>query len=554
MDLEYLSQKLLISETVLGILVNRGFSTEFIQDYLKPDLKNIGRFNEFPGLSKSGDVLIKGLKENHKIAIWGDYDVDGITASALLSEFLAQKGYGYPYVHFPDRFMDGYGLNERGMQYLIDQGFDLIITVDCGITSTEPVKMAKEAGLSVIVTDHHLPKDGLPDADGIFNPRLQDCYCPDLAGVGVAMFLASYVNKNWGPHVDIRYSLDLVALGTIADMVRLLGSNRTLAKFGMRLIDRGWRPGIAELKKANGMEEAQELNAGQISFRLAPMINAAGRLDDPRKAYDLLVTKDHEHAGQLAQELQKLNKQRQNMEEQIFQESLVQADQQKDDYSIIVHGEKWHQGVIGIVASNLVENYNRPVLILTRDNDGNLSGSGRSISDLDLHKALTECEKCLVSFGGHKMAAGLTVKEENISMLKESFEKAVQNQIGTEIPIPEPKIDSIINPDQITPELVDSLEMLEPFGIGNPKPVFLLKNMELSNYRLFGKKEDHLMLYISHDGGQTLKGKAWRMATSYDLEDIKTIDVICCPEYNIWNGIKNIELNIKKIKCDKQEF
>jgi len=546
------AKELNVSSFVIDILTSRGYKDKNLDDFLYPNLKNIGRFDQYFGLPQAGEVLIKALQEQANIVIWGDYDVDGITASAVLSEFLYEKTNFRPHVHFSDRFSEGYGLNIAGVEKLAEQGFDLLITVDCGITSIDSVKRAKELGMTVIVTDHHLPKENLPDADAIFNPRVDEknSYCPNLAGVGVAFFLAAYVNKK-GPGVtyNMHSLLDLVALGTIADMVELTSTNRTLAKYGLTEINNGSRLGIAALKKASGMAAKDILTAGQVAFRLAPSINAAGRLESPQHAYELLITRDEKEAESKAKSLFDLNKERQGIEAHIYKEAMQQAELQKDNLGIIVYSEYWHKGVIGIVASNIVEHYNRPVLILTKDNDSVYTGSGRSIPEVHLLQCLDECESLLVSHGGHKQAAGMKVEKDKIGDLKKAFNKAIQNQVGETLPAPKQRIDASIDQTDINSSLVRSLELVEPFGIGNPKPVFGVHNCYIHEARPIGKDKKHMLLKITNQKGSLITCKAWKLYEKFsDLEPGMQISIAGVPEFNTFNGVTSVEMVIQDIQ------
>ncbi|MEG2140457.1 MAG: DHH family phosphoesterase, partial [Bilophila sp.] len=389
-------ERLGVPQLIVELLWQRGLcSLTDIDRFLSPGLRHLASPDDWPGMNAAVAVLESGILAGKSVLIWGDYDVDGITGATLALQVLTFHAVPV-YVHLPDRRTEGYGLNIPELERLAtERAPGLLLTVDCGISDVAAVARAQELGFSVVISDHHLPPDPLPSAEAITNPRLNDTNpCPHLAGVGVAFFLMAALNTRLSAHsgkrMDMRHTLDLVALGTLADMVSLTGQNRILAKNGLLKIAEAGRPGLAELKAASGFSPVAALGAGQVVFSLAPRINAAGRLGSPALAHDMLRTASHDEAATLAHTLDTMNSERRSEEDRIFTAALAQAEASSQRLGLVLYGEDWHQGVIGIVASRIVEAYYRPVLILCADG-ATLKGSGRSVSEFDLHAGLAQC-------------------------------------------------------------------------------------------------------------------------------------------------------------------
>lgn len=419
-----LAEDLGITRVIAEVLWRRGLtSAQDMDRFLSPGLRHLVSPETIPGLADAANVLARELAAGARLCVWGDYDVDGITATALVKDFLARRlgpeaapldGSGQVRHFLPNRKEHGYGLNCAGIERLAGEGVTLLLTVDCGISAVAEVARANELGLTVVVSDHHLPPGELPQAAAICNPRLcegQACggactgMC-DLAGVGVAFMLMAALNRLLpGEPVDMRQFLDLVALGTVADVVGLTGQNRILVKNGLLLIKEATRPGIASLKVYSGYDRLADLGAGQIAFGLAPRINAAGRMADPQIALSMLLAPDMDTANPLASKLDGLNAKRRSEEQEILEQALAQAEEQKERLGLVLAGEDWHAGVIGIVASRVVERHYKPVLMLCREGDvtgaAHWKGSGRSVSEFDLHEGLSGLEHLFLGFGGH---------------------------------------------------------------------------------------------------------------------------------------------------------
>jgi len=547
-----LAKKLNISPLMALLLYQRGLtSCEQMYFFLNPGLRYLSPLDKWPNLLPAARLVAQSVTQGEKLAVWGDYDVDGITATAVIKNFFSRRGYQIAH-YIPNRLKNGYGLNIEGLEQLAGQGVKTLITVDCGISSHAEIARAKELGFKIIVTDHHLPQKDLPPADIIVNPKLGSSPCPDLAGVGVAFLLCAALNTLLpGDKLDIRQFLDLVALGTIADIVDLTGENRILVKNGLLLLNEAKRPGIRALKKVSGLDATATLGSGDVGFVLAPRINAAGRIGQPELALDLLLTEDIQTARTLARQLDKLNTDRKKIENEILEQAREQAvrlAQTKDKQGLVLYSPEWHPGVIGIVASRIVDEFYRPCLILTREN-GLLKGSGRSIPEFDLYQGLLNLSHILYGFGGHKQAAGLSLVPENLDQLKSLFNQQVTRQLGPKPVEQKLVLDACLNFKDLTPVLLKELELLQPFGPGNPRPVFLGRNLSVQKQNLFGQGK-HLGLFLRDEQSKiTLRSQAWRKGEKWGQNNLenKTITIAFSPKLSVYNGLISIDIQIKEI-------
>ncbi len=554
-----LAEKLGVSELLLELLMSRGFTTvEECERYLSPMLRHLAPFSEWTGLEEAAQVLDEALEEGRRFAVWGDYDVDGVTSTTVVHNVLSFHGIEVAH-HLPDRRTEGYGVNVAGIEALAAEGISLLLTVDCGISDVDAVARARELGMTVVVSDHHLPPSILPPAHAICNPRLGPCPCPALAGVGTAFFVMAALNarlaKRTGKRFDMREVLDVVALGTIADVVDLGGQNRILVKNGLLKIAEARRIGMAALKVVSGYNASAALGAGQIAFGLAPRINAAGRLGEAGTALDLLLTDDHAKAQEIAEHLDVINAERRAEEERILAAALEQAEAQQGRMAFVLYGEDWHPGVIGIVASRIVEKYYRPTLILCAAELGGegeaMKGSGRSVSEFDLHAGLVACADLLLGFGGHHQAAGMSLLASNLEPLRQRFDEVVREKLGDTPLLPTIKIDAALDFAQASNyTILKELELLQPFGMGNPEPTFISPTLIVRSIRHFGRKKEHAELHLYDAGcGIALQAKAWRQAEEFPNSMCDSyVRLAYTPKLDSYAGSTSIDLKIKDWK------
>ena len=540
--------------SVVKVLINRGINTpEKVQSFIYPKLENLTDPFILKGMVEAVDRILEAFRRNERIMVYGDYDVDGITATSLLFLVLNRLGAQVEY-YLPNRLTEGYGLSEDGILAAKERGIKLIVTVDTGITAGREVAFATEHGIDVIITDHHEPSDTIPEAKAIVNPKQADCTydLAELAGVGVAYKVAQALYIKLGQDMsEVEEHLDLVALGTSADIVPLLGENRTLTKFGFRQIVRTTKPGLKSLTFVSGLM-GKDIGTGQVVFVLAPRINAIGRLGDAEQAVKLLTTRDEKIAAKIARKLDSENRRRKNIDEATLSEALEQIDSVCDlekDRAIVLSSEGWHQGVIGIVASRLVEKFHLPTILIAIDN-GEGKGSARSIPGFHLTEALKECEHTLIRYGGHKYAAGLTILPENVAEFRRLMIDVSTRRLSDDDLIPKLQIDAEIELDNIDNNFLDILETFSPFGPMNMRPIFLTRNLEVvGNPYLVGK--NHLKMKVR-------KGEKVFDVIGFGFGDMVrplsmrtgTIDMAYVVEYNHWNGVTRIQLRVKDIKFD----
>ncbi|WP_300786253.1 single-stranded-DNA-specific exonuclease RecJ [uncultured Desulfovibrio sp.] len=551
------AEALSISPLLLDVLWRRGFTCrESIDAFLSSRLQQLTPPQDWPQLPEAAALLSDALLAGKKLAVWGDYDVDGITSTALVLDVLEHHGVE-AVSHIPDRRSEGYGLNTAGIEALAAAGCGILLTVDCGISDAAPIARARELGMTVIISDHHLPPDDLPAADAICNPRLMaesDCPCPHLAGVGVAFFLMAAVNARLAARTGRRFRmdevLDLVALGTLADVMRLTGENRILVRGGLQRMAMTTRPGMAALKVVSKFDAAARLSAGQVVFRLAPRINAAGRMGHGRVALDLLRSKDHLEAAALARELDALNSERQQKEERMVQEARQQVRELlavRPRAGLVLYGADWHPGIVGIVASKIVEEFYRPTIILCED-QGAVKGSGRSIREFDLYEGLGQASAHLLRFGGHKLAAGVRLELAHLEDFRRDFEQAVEKALG-----PEPLVPSLVLERELDFAtagdlcFLKELELLQPFGPGNAEPVFASPELVIRDRRPLGANREHVLLKVRDTlSGVTLTAKAWRMGEQFPPSCVGSrVRLAYTPRIDTYNGIASVDIAIK---------
>lgn len=495
-----------VDPVTAAVLVNRGItSTSTAADFLAPSFHGIRPPQAVKDLHVAAHRIAEALERRERILVFGDYDVDGVTATVLLVEFLRQAG-GVVDYYIPHRMIEGYGLQPGHIHRVaIERQVRLLITVDCGITSFEAVECASQAGVDVIITDHHIPSDRLPDALAVVNPKRADCdACLDhLAGVGMAFYLLILLRKrlrdsgHWDHRVEpnLRQACDLVALGTVADMVPLLGENRAFTRAGLDVLTRGQRPGIRALATVSRLG-TPTVEADDIAFRLAPRINAAGRLDHAGVAAELLLTKDPEMAASLASRLDRFNSDRQEIEQQILEaidRTLASSPGSLDRRVIVLADPAWHEGVLGIAASRTARRYGRPTVLFAL-RDGIAKGSARSVSGLDLFRTLEACRSDILTFGGHAMAAGLKVNAADLDRFRDRFESEVAERLP-DGPVLEPlEIDAEVDLSAVDQRMMDNFERLKPFGNGNPEPLLMATDLVAEATRIVGDRHRKFVL------------------------------------------------------------
>ena len=542
-----LKSKYNISELLATILVNKNITTQKeINEFLNPTR------NDFfdPFLMNDMDIAIKRIKKaienQEKVIIYGDYDVDGITSITVLKSFLKDVGLDVDY-YIPNRLEDGYGLNKNAIDEIAKKEYKLMITVDCGISAIEEVDYANSLGIEVIITDHHEPGDEIPKALAVVDNKRKDNKYPfrELAGVGVAFKVSQALAQSMNIREEeyLKY-LDIVCVGTISDIVPLVSENRVITKLGLKLVKQTRNMGLRAIINSSGYSQ---INSTTISFGVAPRINACGRMGKAEQALKLLLSKDIYEVNKLTQELNSYNRERQEIEKEIFENVLTKIEQNNlaKNRTIVVGGENWHHGVIGIVSSKITEKYFKPSILLSFEEDGTGKGSGRSIPGFDLHEALMKCENCLEKFGGHSMAVGLTIKKENLEQFYKEFEKiAEENEIENIIPII--NVDAKIELDKIDKSVVEDLKQLEPFGEANKTPTFALKNIRIDSIRALSEGK-HLKLTL-RENNQIINAIGFNigeLAEAYKIGD--KIDIAGVLEINTFNGIDNLQINIKDI-------
>lgn len=497
-----LAESLKISETLARLLVLRDIKNyQQAKAFFRPAINSIYDPFLMNGMETATTRVIKAITENELICIYGDYDVDGTCATALMYMFFKELGANVDF-YIPKRLSEGYGISKFGVEFVKSKGTSLLISVDCGITAIEETQLANELGMDVIICDHHQPKEEIPNAHAILDPLKPNCNYPFkyLSGAGIAFKLAQGVAERIGKRdLPLKY-LDLVALAASADIVSLTDENRVLVKEGLSQINNLPRPGISALIKSSHLEPG-DLTSGQIVFTIAPRINAVGRLGDAERAVKLLITENIDEALKLAAVLESENYERRKIDEDTFFQALDIVEGSLDldkNLAIILHEESWHPGVIGIVASRLVEKYYRPTIMLTTV-DGVAKGSARSTSNFNIYQALKKCEDLLIHFGGHQSAAGLAVEVDKIDDFRSKFNQIVKETISEDEFLPEVHIDTILKFSDLTPKFFKVIDQFAPFGPGNMRPVFLAENLSVEGKPRF-VGNNHLIINLKQNG------------------------------------------------------
>lgn len=601
------------SPIVLQLLWDRNIKTQQrVDEFFNPDYEqDLHDPRLMKDMDRAAERIFNALENDEKILVYGDYDVDGVASIAIMASTLIEiksalngiekeKAKKYITVYIPDRELEGYGLNKKAIKEIKNRKTDLIITVDCGTSSFENVQLVNRLGMDIIVTDHHYAPQKLPKALAIVNPKQKDCGYPfkELAGAGVAFKVAQtlirkletklsgatkskYNNKSKNPKLQNyntisvgfeKWLLDLVVLGTIADCVNLTGENRTLAIYGLLVINKTKRVGLKKMISASGLKTRENGNvvkrkavdATVISYILAPRLNAAGRMDHANTSYELIATESEEEAEKLAVKLENNNQKRQCMTEKMIDEIKNRVKNYKILPKIIIESDpQWKVGIVGLVAGKLTDEYSRPFLVLQKREKESI-GSGRSIPEFNLIKSIEQCKDLLLEFGGHSQAAGLKIENKNLEKFKKKINLIADKILKEENLIPSIKIDRKISPDEINWQLVDEIEKMKPFGNGNEKPVFLVEKMEVHEVRTVGNGDSHLKLcfkVILKDGkikylnaiGFGLGKLAENMPQDKSgLRWGDIIDVVFHLEVNEWNGNRELQMNVLDLSADRQ--
>ena len=542
-----ISEKFNVSELLATVLLNRNIiKDEDVKLFLNPTRKDFHDPYLMPDMEKAVNRIITAIDKKEKTIIYGDYDVDGITSITVLSKFLKERNLNVG-AYIPNRLEEGYGLNKKAIKKIADEGYKLIITVDCGISGTEEIDYAYSLGMEVIITDHHEPLEVLPKALAVIDCKRKDNKYPfnSLAGVGVAFKLIQAI----GIRLDLEEKeylkfLDIVCIGTISDIVPLVDENRVIAKLGLKLVENTRSPGVKALLNAAAYKE---VNSNTVSFGMAPRINACGRMGHERDALDLFLTENIVEVNRITEKLNNYNRERQEIEKRIFDEAILKitSEHLMNNNAIVIGSENWHHGVIGIVASKITELYFKPsILICFEGEEG--KGSGRSIPGFDLHAALCSTSDYLEKYGGHEMAVGLSLKKSNFQKFRQKFEQIARDN-HTEDLVSVIKIDKEINLKDINLENVKQLKLLEPFGEANKTPIFIYKNLKIDSIRALSEGK-HLKLTLK-DGNTIINAIGFNMG-EYSEEFLigDKIDVIGLLEINTFNGVENVQINMKDLR------
>lgn len=535
-----------ISKLVARILANKGLKeSNEIEVFLNPRRSDFHDPFLMPDMKIAVDRIIKAIETKEKVAIYGDYDADGITSSTVLKRFLSERGLDAD-IYIPNRLNEGYGLNEKAIKEIAQTNHTLIITVDCGITGNKEIELAKTLKIDTVVTDHHEPTEELPKALAVVDCKRKDNKYPfsELAGVGVAFKLIQAISIKLGIREEeyLKY-LDLVCVGTISDIVPLKDENRTISKLGLRLVKQTKNIGLKVLLNSMGY---QKIDSNTISFGVAPRINACGRMGHEKEALELFLTNSVQEAEKITQRLNEYNLERQQIEKRIFDEveEIIQKSEEKNLPCIVLEKENWHHGVIGIVSSKITDMYFKPSILMSIEGDI-AKGSGRSIPGFDLHEALENCKEEIEQFGGHSMAVGVTVKKANFDKFKNKFEEYAREKDISKI-TPILNIDEKITLKDITIKDIRDLELLEPFGEGNKPPIFQINNVKIDSIRSLSQGK-HLKMEIKDQNSsiQAIGFNLGNLANDYKIED--KINIAGTLEINNYNGRENIQINIRDV-------
>ena len=551
-EIAVLSQTLQIHPALSELLTQRGIAdAEAANFYFRPKLSYLHDPYLLKDMDRAVDCINETILANEPILVFGDYDVDGTTSVALMVSFLGSfyNKVGY---YIPDRYHEGYGLSNQAIDYAVENGFKLIITLDCGITAFHEVEYANVNGIQVIISDHHLPNGDLPPAVAILNPKREDCTYPytNLSGCGIGFKLAQAIClKNHFELAKINQLIDLVVVSIAADLVPITGENRILAYFGLKKLNTNPCLGLKVL--IDNFVKNEEVSISDIVHSIGPRINAAGRLGDAKAAVRLLLANERAQAEEAAILINNTNQERRDIDSSITEQALDYMDgndKMAGRKSTVLYQESWHKGVIGIVASRLIEKHYKPTIVFTKTEDNKLTGSARSVKDFNIYQAIADCGDLVEQFGGHKYAAGLTILEEHFHTFRNRFEEIVASTISDDQLVPKIEIDEVLNMSEITLKFVRTLKQFAPFGPGNPEPVFVSKGVYATgNIRVVGN--NHLQLFVKQEMSNSFAAIAFNQGDHFEkIAKGIPFDMVYTVEENIWKGKSSIKLTIKDIK------
>ncbi|MBQ3881887.1 MAG: single-stranded-DNA-specific exonuclease RecJ [Bacteroidales bacterium] len=551
-----LSAELGVDPVLASLLVQRGVTTfEQARSFFRPDLSELHDPFLMKDMDRAVERLRKAIVSGEKILVYGDYDVDGTTAVSLVYSFLRKITPNLDF-YIPDRYDEGYGVSIKGINWAAENGFSLIITLDCGIKAIDKVRYAGEKGIDVIICDHHLPEEVLPAAAAVLDPKREDCHYPfdDLSGCGVGFKLVQAYGQRYGiPFEELLPLLDLLVVSIASDLVSVTGENRVLSHFGLKRLNESPREGLKAIIDLANLEPSH-VTIDDIVFKIGPRINAAGRMETGRLAVELLTSEDAVSAAAIGNQINDNNNERKSIDREITKEALQMVEDGRclaSEHTTIVYSPSWNKGVVGIVASRLVEAFYKPTFVLTQSN-GFVTGSARSVRGFDLYSSIEQCADLLENFGGHIYAAGLTMKEENLPEFARRMEKWVSEHLTMDMSTPIIDVDSKLDFVQITPKFFRILKQFQPFGPGNSTPVFLTENVyDYGTGRKVGPAGQHLKLELIQDPGNTRQISAIGFNMSEHFDHIKNgnpVDICYSIVENYYRGNSNIQLRLKDIR------
>ncbi len=542
---------------LVNILVKRGIdSFEKAKEFFRPSKDFLHNPFLMKDMDKAVERLEKAISDNEKILVYGDYDVDGTTSVALVFSFLSEITKNIDF-YVPDRFTEGYGISTKSIDFAAENDFSLVIALDCGIKAVEKIDYANKKNIDFIICDHHTPGEKIPDAVAVLDPKRKDCNYPykELSGCGVGFkLMQAFAEKNNINEDKIFDLLDILVISIASDIVPITGENRTLASMGLKMLPETRKNSLKALLKVAGLldeENPRPITISDIVFRIGPRINAAGRLEHAKNAVNLLLENDFESAFEFAKKLDELNSERKSIQEKIVSdvdEIIENKPHLLDKKSFVFYDENWNKGIVGIVASKVIEKYYKPSILLAKSN-GKWTGSGRSVENFDLYSAIDKCSHLLHSFGGHKYAAGLTIEDENLGQFIDCFEETVKSMITEDQLVPKLRISEILNFSEIDDKFMNLLAQFAPFGPENMRPVFVTFNVvDTGNSVTMGKNHEHLRLSVRDAMGNVFGGVAFGMGHLFDKIQKYPFDIAYTLGFNYWQGKKTVQMDIKDIR------